>query len=208
MRILALCGIAAPVLRLGLIVVLGALHPGYSQTRDFISELGAPDSPYAAVMNVAGIGLVGLLLVLFSLGLYRAAPRGALASAGAALLALSGLAFMAVGLLPCDRPGCAVESPSTVMRAHVVAGLSGMAAQSLAALAFGLRVLTGTGRRWYAVASLAGGAVALGAFGVLAFSGLRVACPGLVQKTLQASADVWVFLSAVHVLRDRNTVRP
>jgi len=53
MRLVAWSGILAPLLRLGLILLLGALHPDYSQARDFISELGAPDAPFPAVMNLS-----------------------------------------------------------------------------------------------------------------------------------------------------------
>jgi hypothetical protein len=81
MRLLAWAGILAPLLRLGLILLLGALHPDYSQARDFISELGAPDAPHRAVMNLLGIALVGLLLVVFSVPLWRLQPPGPLGTA-------------------------------------------------------------------------------------------------------------------------------
>lgn len=205
MRTLAWAGILAPLLRLGLIGVLGALHPGYSQSRDFISELGAPDAPYADLMNFAGIAAVGAFLVLFTLPLRRSQPPGPLRTLGTLLLAISGIAFMAVGLLPCDQPGCAIELPSRSMQAHVLAGLIAMTTQSLAVLAFGLRLVAGSGIRWYAAASLVLGSIAVLALATLFGSGLRIPMPGLAQKTMQVSADLWVLLSAVLVLRSSRT---
>jgi hypothetical membrane protein len=187
-------------LRIGLIGALGALHPGYSQSRDFISALGAPDARYPALMNLVGIAFVGALLVLFTLPLRRSHPPGPLRALGILLLAISGIAFIAVGLLPCDQPGCAMESPSNSMKAHVIAGLIAMTAQSLAALAFGLRLATGAGDRRYAAASLAFGCVAVLALAMLFGSGLRLSMAGLAQKIMQVSADLWVLLSAAFVL--------
>jgi hypothetical membrane protein len=200
-RTLAWAGILAPLLRLGLIGALGAAHPSYSQTRDFISELGAPDAPFAALMNFVGISTVGALLVLFCLPLRRTQPQGPLRTIGTLLLGISGTAFIAVGLLPCDQPGCAMDAPSRTMQAHLLAGLMAMTAQSLAALAFGIRLFTGTGSRWYAGVSLALGCVAVLALATLFGSGSRLPMPGLAQKLMQVSADVWVLLSAIFVLR-------
>ncbi len=203
MRLLAWSGILAPLLRLGLILLLGAMHPDYSQARDFISELGAPDAPFPAVMNLLGIALVGLLLVVFSVPLLRSQPPGPLGTAGSLLLAVSGVAFVAVGLLPCDRPGCSPEAPSAVMQGHIVAGLTAMTTQTLAALAFGLRLLSGTGPRWYAATSLALGLAALLSLALLFGAGPRLPAPGIAQKAMQFSADIWVCVSAVYLLGAR-----
>lgn len=200
MPILAWCGVVAPTLRLGFILVLGTLHPGYSQLRDFISELGADQAPFAALMNLAGTGLVGVLLAAFSVPLYNAHKPGRLALGGAGLLALSGLAFIAVGLFPCD-PGCSLATPSGTMRLHLFAGMVAMGTQTAAPLAFGMRFLTKTGDRRHAAVSLVLGFVALSALFVL--FGLRsvVPFPGLAQKVYQVAADLWVFMSALYVLR-------
>jgi hypothetical membrane protein len=118
-------------------------------------------------MNLLGIALVGLLLVVFSVPLRRSQPPGPLGTAGSLLLAISGVAFVAVGLLPCDQPGCSPEAPSAVMQGHLVAGLTAMTTQTLAALAFGFRLLSGTGPRWYAATSLGLGLAALLALALL-----------------------------------------
>jgi hypothetical membrane protein len=205
MRLAVWSGILAPPLRLGLILLLGALDPDYSQARDFISELGAPDAPLPAVMNLLGIAFVGLLLVVFSVPLRRWQPPGALGTVGSLLLAVSGVAFMAVGLLPCDRPGCSLETPSAVMQGHLMAGLTAMTTQTLAALAFGLRVFSGTGPRWYATTSLCLGLAALLALALLFGTGLQLRAPGIAQKVMQFSADIWVLVTAVALLRARRT---
>jgi len=206
MRALAWCGVIAPLLRLGLILVVGSLHPGYSQLRDFISELGAQGAPFGQVMN-AGISLVGLLLTLFSVALYRVCNSSPLGLGGAALLGLSGLAFIAVGLFPCD-PGCSLRAPSPVMRVHLLAGIIGMTMQAAAPLAMGLRFVTDSKDRSYAVVSLACGFLAAGALLLLFGQGSRLSFPGLVQKTAQAATGLWVLVSAAYVLRRLPMSRP
>ena len=203
MKALIWCGVFAPVLRLGLILLLGFLDPEYSHLRDYISELGARDAPAAVLMNGIGTILVGVLLCLFSLALYRASEPGFLATAGSALLASSGLAFIVVGLYPCD-PGCSLVAPSATMRVHVAAGTVAMSAQTLAPVAFGLRIVSGTGDRRHTAISLVCGVVAIMALIVLLLGQREwLAFPGLVQKIYQTAADAWVFLSAIHLLENR-----
>lgn len=203
MKALAWCGVFAPVLRLGLILLLGFLDPEYSHLRDYISELGARDAPSAVLMNVVGTALVGVLLCAFSLALYRGSDPGFLATAGAALLASSGLAFIVVGLFPCD-PGCSLAAPSASMRVHVIAGTVAMSTQTLAPMALGLRIVSGAGARRYAAISLVCGAAAIMALTVLLLGQREsLVFPGLFQKIFQTAADVWVLLSAIYVLRYR-----
>jgi hypothetical protein len=91
------------------------------------------------------------------------------------------------------------------MQGHLVAGLTAMTTQTLAALAFGLRLFSGTGPRWYAATSLALGLAALLALALLFGTGLRLPAPGIAQKVMQFSADIWVFVSAVALLRARRS---
>lgn len=200
MRLLIACGLVAPILRLGLILTLGALHPTYSQTTDFISELGAPDSPYAGLMNYVGIALVGVLLAAFSIPLRRYATDP-LARVAAWLLFVSGISFVVVGLAPCDRAGCEPGGSTSVMLVHIVSGFVGMTTQAVAPVAYGLRVF-GSDR-----GGLRSGTSLL--LGVISVAGLIALATGfgphgLAQKTMQFAADVWVFTSAVYLYRRRN----
>lgn len=203
MKVLAWCGVIAPLLRTGLIISLGYLDPAYSQARDYLSELSAREAPLAAVMNIFGIGLVGVLLMLFSVPLYRSSKRGLAATAGAACLALSGLAFVFVALFPCD-PGCSLAAPSSAMRIHIAAGAVAMTAQSGAPLAFGLCLFSTGDERWHAAFSLACGVVALAAVALLFAPPVTLTWPGLVQKTFQGTADLWVLVTALVLLNNRN----
>jgi hypothetical membrane protein len=205
MRILAWFGIVAPVVRLSLIAVLGYLQPGYSQSRDFISELGAAGAPYAWLMNSVGIAAVGLLLFGFGYALWRALKPGKLIRLGAVALSVAGLSFIAVGIFPCDA-GCSMGDPSQTMRLHLLAGTSAMFMQTFAPLLIGAGLLIAKKYLRYAVVSIFLGSLAIMALGVLFSQNSSFENPGSLQKTFQASTDVWVFLSAMVVLRVRTKV--
>src|SRR5687768_7636478 len=117
MRWLSLGGLLGPLLFATLVAVLGALRPGYSHVAQFISELGASGTHYAAVMNYAGFVPAGLLLAALGLSLFRALPRSALAIAGAALVALFGALIATSGIASCD-PGCPQGSGSVENTVH------------------------------------------------------------------------------------------
>jgi hypothetical protein len=59
--------------------------------------------------------------------------------------------------------------------------------------------------RWYAGTSLALGLTALLALALLFGTGLQLPAPGIAQKAMQFGADIWVFVSAVALLRTRRS---
>jgi len=62
-RLLALCGMTAPVLMLVLWTVASLMRPGYDQLSQYGSELGS--GPSAIIMNTNFV-VTGLLIVAFS----------------------------------------------------------------------------------------------------------------------------------------------
>jgi hypothetical protein len=72
-RALALIGVVDPVGYLVLVTVLGMLWDGYDPIRDTQSELGAVDSPYRLVMNLAGFMGLGVSILAFAAELVRGA---------------------------------------------------------------------------------------------------------------------------------------
>jgi hypothetical membrane protein len=65
-RILALCGIVAPILFTLLVIVESLLRPGYSQIFNDVSDLGL--GPYSIIQNINFI-VFGLLSIGFAIGL-------------------------------------------------------------------------------------------------------------------------------------------
>lgn len=195
MKLLAAFGLIAPVIRLTSILVVGWLNPDYSQSRDYISELGAVGAPNAWLMNSFGIILVGIMLSGFSIVLWRVLRPGLLVAIGSVLLAAAGIAYVGVGIFPCD-PGCAAEDPTITMQRHIQAGTFAMIAQTLAPIVLGGGLVLGHRHLKLGWASLGLGAVALVALSSLFLQDPSFPYPGALQKTFQVATDAWVFVSA------------
>jgi hypothetical membrane protein len=87
-------------------LIAEAIYPGYSVSRNYISDLGnprlEPSTPHAAVFN-ASIVLLGLLLIAGGALLYRSG-RDANGRALGALVMASGVGAAGVGLFPEGSP--------------------------------------------------------------------------------------------------------
>jgi hypothetical membrane protein len=89
-------------------VIAGALYPGFSHSRQLISELATVDSPVAVIENINFV-VFGVLIVAFARGLHAGIEGGSQSVAGPMLFAFSGAANIADAFLPCDR-GCELTS--------------------------------------------------------------------------------------------------
>jgi len=123
MRFLALGGLAGPILFISLMILCGALRPGYSHVTQFISELGETGGSHAALMNLLGFIPTGLLIAAFGASLARRFPRTSLSLAAAILLVVYGLGITGAGLYSCD-PGCPSQHLSFDGMMHRVVSIS------------------------------------------------------------------------------------
>ncbi len=81
-------------------LAFAAIQPGYSHTRNMISELGMAGAPNALAWNWIGFGLTGLLALVFAWGLRAALLPARGATAVAILVAIAGAGWTALGLFP------------------------------------------------------------------------------------------------------------
>jgi hypothetical protein len=120
-RWLALAGLSAgPLFALALVWFAMPL-PNYRHADHPPALLGALGYPGATAWNLVGYGLVGVLALLATQGLYlalRNAAAGTVARIGATLALLAGLAFIAQGIFPLDIHQSIDIGPS---RRHVAA---------------------------------------------------------------------------------------
>src|SRR5262245_28100916 len=128
MRWLAACGVVVPILDVLITAWLGALDAGYSNVRQYISELGEAGRPHAWVFSGWCI-LYGFLFAAFAIALFRGLDgrKGSWLGPGA-LLVVAGSSIV-WGVFPCD-PGCAMQTFSA--RMHLWAGVIAMAGIVLA----------------------------------------------------------------------------
>lgn len=93
-RFLAICGMIAPVFFVLIVILGGAMRPGYSHLSDTISELFSPGSPNKPLLDTLHT-IYAFLLVLFGIGVLQLVRT----SRRARLIGILGAsAFIAMGL--------------------------------------------------------------------------------------------------------------
>jgi len=106
--VLAACGVAAPITFTAGTIIAGVSYPGYSHSRQLISELATVDSPVAVLQNINFV-VFGVLIIAFARGLHAGIADGSRSAWGPVLFSFSGAANIADAFLPCDR-GCELAS--------------------------------------------------------------------------------------------------
>ena len=106
-KIYSLSGITGPILITLIMIILAFYHENYNHLSQYISELGAQNAPNAYVMNI-GFLILGILLILFAIGLYNnLIDKNSKFSIkiGSLLIIISGISFILLCFFPCD-PDC------------------------------------------------------------------------------------------------------
>ncbi|MDD1720980.1 MAG: DUF998 domain-containing protein [Euryarchaeota archaeon] len=184
-RLFAFCGIVAPILFTLVVVGASLLRPGYSQTHNFISDLGV--GPYAMIQN-ANFVVFGLLSIGFALGLRGGlpAPHGRALKAGIGLVILFGVAMMFAGIFPEDYLS---GGPHT--QASSIAFLSIIAAQLL--IWQGLRSEDTAVWGSYRTYSLISGLLSL----ILVWFSSSTDYPGAAQRIFLAVPWLWIEVTGL-----------
>lgn len=199
-RILALGGVAGPILFAVITTVAAALRPGYSHITSFISELGAPGTPHAALMNYLGFVPTGLFLTTFGIALVRVTSQHVLAVVGAVLVGVFGVGVTVSGVVSCD-PGCPVPGGSLTNLAHNAIG-----PLSFIALACGIGLLGYGFRRLPSFRPVSGYAVVTSLLGLLLVVALIGSVEareltGLWQRLFLATQFLWCASIGIRVFR-------
>lgn len=197
-RLLALGGLAGPLVFAVVVVVCAARRPEYSHATRFISELGARGTPNAMVMNLAGFVLTGLLIGAFALSLLRLLPRRRLARVAAACLGVFGVGLVLAGIIPCE-PGCPQAEPTLHDGVSIVALLSG--AIGVGSFGFAVRGVSAWRPLW--VYSVISAVAAIGFMVGLAQSIDGRDLTGVWQRLLVGTLLLWCGVVARHAVRPR-----
>ncbi len=195
-RVLAICGVVAPILSGILVVVAGLLRPSYDPVRQLISELGAGSN---AVMQNANQVIFGLLVIAFAFGLNRGISDGKILRIGVGFLIIFGAGVFGSGVFSCDS-GCPLNGGSFNNFMHYLVSVIGVTAFVITSLVFWWGL--GKDSRWrrYRTYSLITGLVLL----VLLFPGVAAfqsSWAGAFERLFVGIADLWIELMAIKLLR-------
>jgi hypothetical protein len=194
-------------------IVAGAIQPGYSGTRQTVSELGGTFVRHPWVMN-AGFVVLGASCLALVPGLLELLPRRRAAITVTALFALGGLAFLLLVpyQLQCSLSvdtGCSARFHAGTLDwrtyAHVWDSLT-------ARIAFGLSPFALAWALWPRPAALP--ALGLGVVGVLiavaagALYAIHGSPDGVVERLELLSLNSWIAIVAVGLLHETRRAAP
>ncbi|WP_437372988.1 DUF998 domain-containing protein [Maribacter litoralis] len=109
-------GMASPIVFLTTYVILSSMRPEYSMFTKAISELGSVDAPKKWIWNSFGYILTGLLIAIYSFGLYKNMAIEKSSKLPLYGILLSGVFMAIAGIFPGDFN----NRESTTMLLHTV----------------------------------------------------------------------------------------
>lgn len=116
------CGLVAPWWWAAIIVICAALWPHYDHAQQFISELGAHQSPTQTLMVWAGFYITGVLYLLFGVTLIAIdETKNPYRRVAASLIVIAGIARLGTGFFPCEAGCVAVEGSIDHVWHHIFA---------------------------------------------------------------------------------------
>ena len=194
---------AAAVASLLLLVVGGAVKPGYSHVANFISELNATGTPLAETIGLFGFLPLGILVASFLIVAAPVARVDGWSRVGYWLLFSQPIAYIGVFLFPCDL-GCPLQGSQSQQLHNLVALVTYIAcavaflllsrSRSLASSALGKAWFVGTGIVW------------LVGFFAMVEPGLAP-WRGLLQRVLEVSLYMSLFVVAWRMLSTEDSSR-
>ena len=196
-KLLALCGIFAPLLYAFTVILGGVLTPDYSHVANAISELIESGATYKTLLDPL-FDLYNILIVLFAVGLYYARNAQRSFAAGTVALAATGVAGLLMTLFfPQDPRG----TPATLAGQMHIA-LAAVEALLTIVLVFLMGVAFRSDEKWfrYSTYSLVTGVLIIitGVAAALATaqgSGIL----GLLERCTIGLFLLWVFVVAARL---------
>ena len=204
-RLLAVCGLLAPILVIVLSSVAGSLRPSFDPVAQFGSELGVGNDA-AAVLSNASFVIFGLLILAFTIGLHMGIGEGHGSLIGPAWLGVYGLASIMAGIIHCD-PGCPLlnQAPSLSQSIHDTLFIIIEVAIILAPAVLSSRLRKDSLWRRYGSFSFATGLASLLLFIIfefgVQFSNYLSSWRGAMELVTVLPIIVWTEVMAIRLLR-------
>ena len=202
-RLLLACGAIAPLLNMGVMLILGATRPGYNawQIPDSNLELGE-----GGWIQIANYLVTGVLLLGFAIGLRRVLRTGRGSTWEPILLGIYGLTFIVTGIFVTDPvlgypPGASSTAtvPGTL---HTLLGQLQFISLAAACFVLARREAadpTSRGWAWYSLATgllIAASDVAF----VLTFKLWDGGPVGLIERIGIIGGGTWIALLAIRLM--------
>ena len=193
-------GVLAPIWLLLGVAITGSLYPEYSHYNQAMSELGADGSPTHTLSPIINNYPLGVLFILFGLGLIKTFSTSKLARFSGALVVIHGLSSFAAGFFSCDV-GCNLESPSSTQNIHNISGLILFFSLLMSSLIWVFISNCCLGVKWFGWFSLVCSLIAVALLPLMAGAVESGVGFGLYQRLNYGSQALWVLVFSVVLLR-------
>lgn len=193
LRVLALCGILAPIIYVAALLIGNILDPTYSQIGKTVSELIERGAPNRDLLNAIFIGY-NVLLIPFAVGLYQSLRKGAATTLITVALIINSVLGIAWTLFfPLDVGGA---STSLTGMLHLIVGA--LVVPLIFAIELGFWRSARKDDHWlgYGKFSLAIFAVTL-VFGLMTVAFVNSDYRGLLERITTGSFLLWVEVLAI-----------
>lgn len=204
-------GLIALPFYIALILVLGALEPGYSHLTMTMSALGGVPGARGFAFNL-GVGVTGALIIAFAMALRRQLSPSWLTQAGAFCLIVGGGGFIGAALFHCNLD-CrnVLAEPTLAGRIHMITALFGGMFSALAPFFFWGTMRRDGRWRTFATPTLMAGILANLpgiAFWTTIATGYRLyAIEGLIQRLGLIFVLIWIFIATTKFKARRQPAR-
>ena len=198
-RLGILCGVLGPLLWLSLIVVAGAMRPGFSHVTQYISELGERGSSTETLMRYAAFEFTGFLYLCFALILMVDFRNSRFYRLAECLIAIDGLGRIGAGIFPCD-PGCVGLSLSQEL--HHYFATVGFSSGILATIVWGIIFRIQDWPKMFTGYSVGSGISALTFLLLMTWSQNPMKTPGLFEHLATLILSLWLLVFAAYLFRN------
>ena len=201
MRLLLACGVIAPLLNSVVILILGAIRPGYNAWIVPDSNLELGEGGWIQITNYI---VTGALLLAFAIGMRLLLRTGRGSTWGPILLGIYGLTFIGAGIFVTDPvlgyPPGASNTPTVHGTLHDLFGQLQFISLAVACFVLARRDAADPARRgwtWYSVAT----GLLVAASDVFFFLTFEMGGPaGLIERIGIIGGCSWIALLAIRLM--------
>jgi hypothetical protein len=187
-------------------IIGGFLHPNYSHTSQFISELYAVDAPNADSLRYIGYIPSGIFFFLFSIFAIVETPKSIQRAVGFLGIGFGyGLGTVVCGFFTCDA-GCNPEfiNPSLSQLIHNLMGFV-----TYCIVPVSILLIAMASRKWKNSTSFSNISFVLAiisfCFVVLLNTNLHSPYKGLIQRVIEGSILIWIALCSFYFIKNKES---
>jgi len=204
--IAAITGLLAAVHVVLTTLIGGWLEPGYDHSAQYISELGAVDAAYPALINYAGFLPVALLVATFVWFGAPALATSRSAAVGCGLLLGVAAGYLLAALAPCDA-GCPA-SGSARQAIHNLGGVLQYLGGGAGLLLIGAAQARTADMGRTALSTLLAAVTVLGVFFFILGAEPGHPLRGLWQRLAETAIFGWIAITSLRLLARRQRPEP